>query len=306
MKANGVDKAAQEVVRAKPFLKWAGGKTQLLPAIEQLLSPKAGKGGFTYVEPFVGSGAVLFWVLDAFPQIERAVINDLNGDLINTYRVIATTPYELIERLEVHQEAFHQIDGDEEAKKAYFYSKRTAYNSRQLSLVEQAAHFIFLNRTCFNGLYRVNAKNQFNVPAGVYKKPTICNAENLLAVHHQLQKVVIMEGDFAETLKYADENVIFYIDPPYKPISKTSSFTAYSKFEFDDQEQVRLKQFCDDLHQKGSHWVLSNSDVKGVDIGNEFFDDLYANYQIQRVEAKRMINSNVSRRGVLTELLINN
>jgi len=166
--------------------------------------------------------------------------------------------------------------------------------------------FIFLNRTCFNGLYRVNRKNEYNVPMGSYKRPTICDKENILAVSQTLQKVEILCGDYEETLNHADNNTLFYFDPPYKPLSETSSFNSYAKDEFNDAEQIRLRDFCHKLDALNHTWILSNSDVKGKDENDNFFDDLYSNFNIQRVDAIRSINANPEKRGVLKELLITN
>lgn len=291
---------------AKPFLKWAGGKTQLISAIGKTLPPNIVQKNFTYIEPFVGSGAVLFWVLNHFPNLKKAVINDINEDLIHTYQTIADRPNELISILQVLQNEYHALEGNEDGKKNYYYQKRALYNARKEEQSGQAALFIFLNRTGFNGLYRVNRKNEFNVPMGDYKKPTICDRGNILAVSEALQKVEMLCGDFEQTLNYADNNSLFYFDPPYKPLNETSSFNTYAKEGFNDSEQVRLKNFCSKLDILKHTWILSNSDVKGTDDNDNFFDDLYANFNIQRVEAKRNINANPEKRGKLTELLITN
>lgn len=291
---------------AKPFLKWAGGKTQLLTAIDSLLPPDTTDKKFTYIEPFVGSGAVLFWMLERFKNLEKAVINDINTDLINTYRIISSNPKELISILQILQNEFHSIDDKSEDKKEYYYKKRELFNTRKEEKSGQAALFIFLNRTCFNGLYRVNRKNEYNVPMGSYKRPTICDKENILAVSEALQKVEILCGDYQETLNHSTKNSLFYFDPPYKPLSDTSSFNSYAKDEFNDQEQIRLRDFCHKLHSLKHSWILSNSDVKGNDSNNDFFDDLYSDYNIQRVDVRRSINANPEKRGKLTELLITN
>jgi DNA adenine methylase len=291
---------------AKPFLKWAGGKTQLINDIEKALPKDLYKNKFTYVEPFVGSGAVLFWMLNNFPNLQKAVINDINQDLINTYKTIATRPKELISILQILQNEFHGLEGQDEPKKEYYYSKRKLYNTRKEEQSGQAALFIFLNRTCFNGLYRVNRKNEYNVPMGSYKRPTICDKENILAVSQALQKVEILCGDYQETLHYASNNSLFYFDPPYKPLSETSSFNSYAKDEFNDAEQIRLRDFCHKLDALNHTWILSNSDVKGKVENDNFFDDLYSDYNIQRVNARRNINSNAEKRGQLKELLITN
>jgi DNA adenine methylase len=293
-------------VKAKPFLKWAGGKTQLINDIEKVLPKNLLKNKFTYIEPFVGSGAVMFWMLNNFPTLEKAVINDINQDLINTYKTIASNPKELISFLDVLQREFHELEGNEDNKKEYYYKKRTLYNSRTLDKLAQSALFIFINRTCFNGLYRVNRNNEYNVPMGGYKRPTICDKENILAVSEILKRVEILCGDFEQTLNYASNNSLFYFDPPYKPLSNTSSFNSYAKDEFNDSEQIRLSNFCDKIDKLEHHWILSNSDVKGKDPNDNFFDDLFSDYTIQRVNAKRSINANPEKRGELTELLITN
>jgi DNA adenine methylase len=291
---------------AKPFLKWAGGKTQLINDIEKALPYDISKDKFTYIEPFVGSGAVLFWMLNNFPKLQKAIINDINEDLINTYKTIASKPKELISILQILQNEFHGLEGQDEEKKEYYYSKRELYNTRKEEQSGQAALFIFLNRTCFNGLYRVNRKNEYNVPMGSYKRPTICDKENILAVSQALQKVEILCGDYEKTLNHADNNTLFYFDPPYKPLSETSSFNSYAKDEFNDTEQIRLRDFCNKLDTLGHTWILSNSDVKGKDINDNFFDDLYSDFKIERVNAKRSINANPEKRGLLKELLITN
>ena len=291
---------------AKPFLKWAGGKTQLINDIAKAIPNNFKNEEFTYVEPFVGSGAVLFWMLNNFPHLEKAIINDINEDLINTYKTIASKPNELISILNILQNEFHSLENNEEEKKRYYYQKRELYNLRKEEQSGQSALFIFLNRTCFNGLYRVNRKNEFNVPMGSYRNPTICDKENIIAVNNALQKVEILSGDFEQTFDFAKENSLFYFDPPYKPLSETSSFNSYAKDDFNDSEQIRLRDFCEKLDKENYSWVLSNSDVKGKDHTDNFFDDLYADFKIERVDAKRSINANPEKRGMLKELLITN
>lgn len=291
---------------AKPFLKWAGGKTQLINDIKKVLPKEFTKYKFNYIEPFVGSGAVLFWMLNNFPKIEKAIINDINADLTNTYKVISHSSFELISILNQFQNEYHSLEDNSEIKKEYYLEKRENFNSRKFSNTEQAAFFIFLNRTCFNGLYRVNKNNFFNVPIGSYKKPTICDAENILAVSELLKKVEILTGDYQQTLDFAERPALFYFDPPYKPLSKTSSFNSYSKDDFNDDEQIRLRDFCKKLDSLNHYWILSNSDLKGKDINDNFFDDIYDDFNINRVFAKRSINANPEKRGVLTELLITN
>jgi len=295
-----------EYKNAKPFLKWAGGKTQLIHIIAQTLPHKLYSSRFTYIEPFVGSGALLFWVINNFPKLKKAVINDINEDLVNSFKVIADNPNELISFLEILQREYHDLEGRDEVKKEYYYRIRNSFNKREEERVVHAAFFIFLNRTCFNGLYRVNKSNAFNVPIGSYKRPTICDRENISLVSKALQKVEIMCGDFEATIHKADNNSFFYFDPPYKPLSNTSSFNSYSKYDFNDLEQIRLKEFCAKLSVLGHNWMLSNSDVKSNDSKNNFFDDMYSGYSISRVRARRSINANPDKRGELNELLITN
>jgi DNA adenine methylase len=293
-------------MKAKPFLKWAGGKTQLITDIEKVLPKEFITKKFTFVEPFVGSGAILFWILNNFPKVEKAVINDINADLTNVYKIIASNPIELISILKDFQGEYHSIDLEAENKREYYTQKRTLFNTRSTDKVTQAALFIFLNRTCFNGLFRVNKSNGFNVPIGSYKKPMICDAENIFAVSEVLQKVEILTGDYQQTLLHTEKPALFYFDPPYKPLSKTSSFNTYSKDDFDDKQQIRLRDFCKTLNNLDHHWILSNSDVKGKDMDDNFFDDIYDEFHINRVFARRSINANAEKRGKLTELLITN
>jgi DNA adenine methylase len=295
-----------EIKIAKPFLKWAGGKTQLISDIQRSLPSEVVNTNFTYIEPFVGSGAVLFWILNNFPKLEKAVINDINQDLVNTYKVIVDNPKQLVNCLQNFQFDFHQIDKYEEKKKEYYYSKREQFNTRQSEKIEQSALFIFLNRTCFNGLFRVNRNNEFNVPMGSYKKPTICDKENIYAVSEALKKVEILCGDYENTLLKANPKSLFYFDPPYKPLNNTSSFNSYAKDSFDDAQQIRLRNFCDKLNGLGHKWILSNSDVNDMNSKDEFFDDIYKQYSISRVKARRNINANSNKRGELNELLIIN
>ncbi|MFC3560373.1 DNA adenine methylase [Pedobacter jamesrossensis] len=292
---------------AKPFLKWAGGKTQLIAAIESHL-PKNIESlkDLTYIEPFIGSGAVFFWFIQKF-GIKKAIINDINTDLINVYQAIKEVPESLINYLNIIEKDYYAL-GTEEEKQAYFLTNRTKFNLKKAELVELASLFIFLNRTCYNGLYRVNSKNIFNVPFGKYVKPKISDPTNILAISKLLQNVTILNGDYTQTLKHCTKNSFFYFDPPYKPISATSSFNAYAKGSFNDQEQIRLADFTELLTQKKHLWLLSNSDPKNNNPADAFFDELYGRNlnTILRVKAKRMINSNATKRGEINEILIMN
>lgn len=290
---------------AKPFVKWVGGKTQLLPDIDRCLpSGLSRRQGMVYVEPFVGGGAVLFWILQKYPGIERAVINDINPRLMATYKVIKKEPAALIRALQVLQDEYLPLP--EDRRKLYYLMQRDRYNTQHLTETETAALFIFLNRTCFNGLYRVNSKGDFNVPHGRYASPCICDAETLWADSRLLQKVDILCGDFGQTTAYASPNAIYYLDPPYKPLGKTSSFNAYAKEGFNDEEQIRLRDFCRQLAASQANFVLSNSDVRSAAAGDSFFDDIYREFVIRRVFAKRAVNANGGGRGKIPELMISN
>ena len=298
-------KLLEDITQARPFIKWVGGKTQLLDEVRKSLPRDfASRKHVKYVEPFVGGGAVMFWILQAYPNIERAVINDINQELVCTYRVIQENVEELIAELAHLRDEYIPLNAED--RKAYFMEKRARFNTKQTTPVETAALFIFLNRTCFNGLYRVNSKGEFNVPHGKYTKPRICDADNLRACSMVLQNVEILCGDFAETGRFAGPDTLFYFDPPYKPITETSSFTSYAKEGFDDNEQLRLRDFCDKINKEKALFVASNSDPKDVNSKDNFFDTIYQHFIIKRVSAARMINSDASGRGAISELMISN
>lgn len=294
-----------ETNAAKPFIKWVGGKTQLLDDIKKSLPKDLDKrGGLTYVEPFVGGGAVLFWILREYPNITRAVINDINAELICTYRVIKNDVDSLIAELSRLQAEYLPLSAED--RKEYYLAQRALFNTKNTTDVQTAALFIFLNRTCFNGLYRVNSKGEFNVPHGKYSNPRICDEATLKADSVLLQKVEILCGDFAQTGEYAGQNVLYYFDPPYRPLTETSAFTSYATGGFDDAEQTRLRDFCDDIARNKSMFVASNSDPKNVDSEDKFFDKLYEMFNIKRVSAARMINSKADGRGAISEIMISN
>jgi DNA adenine methylase len=305
---NQPDISLHQTMSAKPFLKWAGGKGQLIPVIEAALPEKIYTiKNLTYAEPFIGSGAVLFWFLQHFPNIKKVVINDINIDLVKAYTTIKKEPLSLIGKLNSIKKKY-SIIGNEADRKLFYLEKREKFNTRSSGDINNTALLIFLNKTCFNGLYRINSKNKFNVPFGRYENPKISDPENIIAVSKLLQKVKILHGDYTETLKHISGEAFFYFDPPYKPISKTSSFNAYAKNSFDDAEQKRLKNFCDLLTEKNILWLLSNSDTKNNNADDLFFDELYKGDSIfiDRVKARRTINSNASKRGEIFELLISN
>lgn len=294
------------MTKAKPFLKWVGGKSQLLSQLEALLPADFdSKDDLTYIEPFVGGGAMLFYMLQTHKNITRAVINDINPDLTTCYQVVRDLPNELIRSLAAIQEEFYAIH-DGEAQKAYFLRMRERFNAKPANPIENTTLFFFLNRTCFNGLYRVNKSGRFNVPFGRYKKPLICDADTIRADSQLLQRVTILTGDFERTFEHVGANTFFYFDPPYRPLSDTSSFKDYAKESFNDEAQIRLKLFCDRLQEAKIPFMLSNSDGSGDNGTDRFFDELYNDYNISRVWAARSINSNGAKRGKLTEILVRN
>lgn len=291
---------------AKPFIKWVGGKGQLIEQLEAKLPADFDNwDNATYIEPFVGGGAMLFYMLQQHPNIKRAVINDINPDLITCYRTVRDNVELLIPALRDIQAEYHALS-DMEAKREMFMAVRQSYNEKNLDPIENTVKFFFLNRTCFNGLYRVNKRGLFNVPWGKYIQPQICDEYTLRTDSELLKRVEILEGDFEDTLSYAEGNTLFYFDPPYRPLSDTSSFNDYTKDAFNDDSQVRLKEFCDRVDVEGHCFMLSNSDCKGKNEADNFFEVLYANYYIDRVMASRNVNANGAKRGKISELLIRN
>jgi DNA adenine methylase len=291
-------------VELRPFLKWVGGKGQLVPEIEKYIPLDS---NFTkYCEPMVGGGALLFHILSKY-DYKEVYISDSNAELINTYTIIKTSVQALIAKLSEMEKVFLPMDNNE--RKYYFYTVREKFNCLQLksdTAVEKATLFIFLNKTCFNGLYRVNKKGQFNVPMGAYKNPTICDEDNLHNISEALQNVKIVCGDYTLSQDFIDEHTFVYLDPPYRPISQTSAFTSYNSDVFDDNEQIRLSKFIDGINKTGARIILSNSDPKNVNPDDNFFEDLYKKYVVNKVEATRMINSKSDCRGKIKELLICN
>lgn len=291
---------------AKPFVKWVGGKTQLLETLMQRLPADFTSTIATYIEPFVGGGAFLFCLLRSFQRsFKRVIINDANHSLITTYTIIRDNPSELIDALETIENGYYDCKNEDE-KKAFYYQQRDNFNSEKQNSIEMASNFIFLNRTCFNGLYRVNSKGSFNVPHGRYARPLICDRKTIKADSMALENVDIINVDFTEAVSLADAQTFVYFDPPYRPLSVTSSFCSYSEDGFDDNDQRRLANCCRELDDKGTKWLLSNSDPKGMCPDDNFFDELYAGFNIQRVLASRMVNSNATKRGKIGELLISN
>lgn len=292
---------------ATPFLKWAGGKGQLLDEIRNYY-PFADGNITKYAEPFIGGGAVLFDILSKY-NLEEVYISDVNSELINTYRIIRDDSDNLIEILHTMQNDFIPLDAD--SRKDYYLRKRERFNDLKVNgndsiNIEKAALMIFLNKTCFNGLFRVNKKGLFNVPMGAYKNPKICDEANLRTVSEKLRNVTIVCGDYRQSESFIDKYTFAYFDPPYRPITNTANFTAYSENLFDDEAQIELAKFVDSMSKKGAKVVISNSDPKNSNTEDDFFDNIYSTHKIKRVEATRMINCNGESRGKIKELLISN
>ena len=293
-------------VCTKPFFKWAGGKRQLLAEIGKYY-PFCDEVITKYAEPFVGGGAVLFDILNKY-NLEEIYISDTNFELVNTYLVVRDNVDDLIETLNKMQNQFVSLDVDR--RKEYYLKKRGRFNEMILlddksANTEKAALMIFLNRTCFNGLYRVNGKGLFNVPMGSYENPLICDEQNLRLVSKKLQNVIIACGDYRKSVDFIDDKTFVYLDPPYKPVSDTANFASYTKDGFSDTDQIKLKDFVDKIDKNGAKFLISNSDPKPDGEGN-FFDKLYCDYTIKRVDACRAINCKGGSRGKIGELLISN
>jgi len=293
----------------KPFLKWAGGKTQLLDEIISRL-PKDIRNIKRYVEPFVGAGSVFLYFLEN-EYFEEYIINDINSKLINLYKVIRDNLEELIGEITELKNKYLSLEMEE--REELFYFIRGKFNSLDCNKVQLAAYFIFLNKTCFNGLYRENLKGEFNVPFGKHKNPSFFDETLLLGISEFLNmknnngeyKVKILNKNFYELDKYIDNNTFVYCDPPYRPVT-VGGFTSYNKSNFNDEAQILLRDFYKAMSDKGAKMMLSNSDPKNLDENDTFFDDLYSEFSIERVYAKRNINSIGSKRGKITELLITN
>ncbi len=300
-------------LRAKPFLKWAGGKRQLLAQLEVHFPPQLHNGEISrYVEPFVGSGALFFEVFQNYP-IQECLLADVNPELILVYKTIQQDVNGLIDRLGEIEMRYLKLDPDQ--RKDFYYQIRAGYNLQRETFMYQefdsewmlrAAYMLFLNRTGYNGLFRLNSKGEFNVPYGRYKKPRILDAENLHRVAALLHRVSIHYGDYGETADFVNERTLVYFDPPYRPLSSTAHFTSYSKERFDDQQQLRLADFYRQLDGKGAKLMLSNSDPHNVDPQDDFFDRAYRGFRMERLKARRNINRDAGKRGQISELLVLN
>ena len=298
----------------KPFLKWAGGKYRSAKIIEQFLpkSIKKSKVINHYFEPFIGGGG-LFFYLSNFYSIKHAYINDINKELMLTYKVIRDDVEQLIVHLDGFQRDFDLLS--QEGRKSYYEDVRKDFNSNLLEFdydnysekhIIRASQVIFMNKTCFNGLFRVNRKGMFNVPMGRYKKPKILDESNLKKVSHVLKNAEINNGDYSYIEDLIEDNSLIYFDPPFRPLTKTSSFTSYSENPFADPEQVKLADFYKKISGEKRFVILSNSDPKNVDESDDFFDDLYSEFEIHRFGVARSINSDANKRGKISEILVTN
>ena len=296
-------------LKLKPFVKWAGGKGRLLSQLDANLPQFLYTSNeVCYIEPFVGGGAMLFHIMQEFTNITKIVINDINEELIACYRIIKDNPENLVSKLKRIEDRF--LSENQEIRQELYYAYRDEYNNKtKLTNVDKCAFFIFLNRTCFNGLHRVNLKGDFNVPYGRYANPTICDKDTILAISKALNRIdiTIKSGNYRNVLEDITNpaNTFVYLDPPYRPLWGENNFRAYSKGPFSDQQQEELKAFCDVLTGLGARWMQSNSDSKNED-GSSYFEDLYENYVFQTIYAPRAINAFGEGRGKITESLIKN
>lgn len=293
-----------------PFLKWAGGKTRLLNVLRGALPQGfSDDGKWIYVEPFCGAGALFFSIVRDCNFRGRAVLSDINPALIGAWSCVQKTPEKLVAALRVIENDFFATP--ESARRDFFAARRKEFNEEKSGTLRSAALLIFLNKTCFNGLFRVNSRGEFNVPFGRYKRPKICAAETIFADAAVLKNAEIICGDFEKTFTVAKKfrargnRFFFYFDPPYKPLSATSSFTAYAREKFGDEAQIRLRDFCKTLDAAGILWLLSNSDADD-DNAESFFDKLYAGFNIRRIRASRAISADGTRRANVSEVLISN
>ena len=291
---------------AKPVVKWAGGKYRLSATIIEKSQEFLDWNRFErYVEPFVGGGGMFFAVCNQF-QFKEKVISDVNPELVNLYLKLRDQSVELLAVLQSLQEHFNSLQSDE-LREQFYYQIREDFNhgvlERQLN-AEHAALFVALNKLGFNGLYRVNSKGLFNVPFGKKKRIKLIDAQNLQLVSELLQNTEILLDDFEGTSKYAAPSTLFYFDSPYRPLSNTAAFTAYAKNAFNDDEQIRLAQFCEHIHARQAKFILSNSDPKNTAENDNFFDELYRDYKLLRINASRTISASAKGRAKVSEILV--
>jgi len=312
-KSSAIKPKSPAALRAKPFLKWAGGKGQLLETFSGFYPPELKTNLVeNYYEPFVGGGAVFFDIAQKY-TIKSALLCDVNEELILTYQVVQKDVFKLMEHLEWLKKRYEKPG--KQTQQQLYYEVRDEFNNSRFSInhesysdkwIKRAAQVIFLNKTCFNGLFRFNSKGAFNVPAGRYKNPKILDEQNLVNASKLLLAAEIRKADFKEITGHVKPGSFVYFDPPYRPLNHTSSFTAYSKNAFADTEQIALAALFTELNQKGAKLMLSNSDPKNTDPNDHFFDELYKPFHIFRISAKRSINSNAAKRNAINEIIVTN
>jgi DNA adenine methylase len=306
--------AGEVFPQAKPFVKWAGGKAQLVQELCKRLPKEIlqTKRIDVYVEPFVGGGAFFFYLKGGF-KIGRAFLFDVNKDLVVAFKVVQNYGRELVEQLGLLEENYLSLP--EEKRKDFYYEVRDKYNKQRDSFdysqygrswVLRAAYMIFLNKTCYNGLYRLNRQGRFNVPHGKNKKPKICDEKNIFEASMALKDTEIICADFEESKNYVTSGALVYLDPPYRPISKTASFTGYTEDGFSDEDQKRLARFFMEMHEKGAYLLLSNSDPRNHNPDDDFLERLYEGFVIERVPASRFINCVATKRGDIAEIVVRN
>lgn len=311
---NTIEETNELLKEAKPFLKWVGGKTKLLSEIESRLPQDIKEGKIkTYIEPFIGGGAVFFYMLSKY-KFDNLIISDINKELILTYKVIKNNVEELISILEDNDEKYNSLSSLEE-KQEFYNSIKNEFNKEKDILnydsigeneIKHASFMIFLNKSCFNGLYRENKKGEFNVPFGKKEILNSFNRDNILSINKALKDVTILNGDFEKVKKYIDKDTFIYMDPPYRPLKDKKSFKNYSKEEFNDDTQIRLNEFCKYINETGAKFMESNSDPKNTDEEDNFFDELYNDFNIERIKAARSVNSKGDGRGKVSEIIIKN
>lgn len=292
-------------------IKWAGGKSTLAPVIEEKILENISMDKIdTYIEPFFGGGSFFFYMIQKY-KFKNMIISDINEELINLYQVIQKQPKELMLRATNLQNEYNELS-DLEKKAEFYYAVRNEYNksimreSKNHLDILQAVDFLFLNKVGFNGLYRVNMKGIFNVPFGKREKANLFKESNILGVSDLLQGVTIQHSNYDKTLEHVSDKTLVYFDPPYRPLSTSSSFTSYAKSDFNDDSQIELADYCKKIDKLGAKFALSNSDPKNSSLDDNFFDELYKEFSISRVYAKRMIGAKTASRGKVSEILVTN
>ncbi len=297
----------------KPFIKWAGGKTQMLDQIALHYPIELLTGQIkNYYEPFLGGGACFLTISNKF-NFDKVILSDINHELIIAYKVVQKDVCSLIEYLVLYKKKYLSLN--EKQKEEYYYDMRVAYNLNRFSInynkyndswISRAAQLIFLNKTCFNGLFRINQKGDFNVPFGKRYNPKIFDETNLMKISKNLQNSEIVVSDFSKMLDDVENDSFVFLDPPYRPLFKSTNFTSYTKHDFKEKDQIRLAIFMNALSNKGVKVMLTNSDPENETTTDSFFEDHYSNFNIRKIQTSRMINNNSGNRNILNDLLITN